>query len=340
MLAADHERIVLSCIADGAKEFQSLNARFQETKRLRNREPPNAQGSSDASFTFGRSLVIGSFGTVDEVLEETTNEVYARKNIRLPSDRSAANLRITEVQDEVKAMQQLHHLHIANLAFWLKLPEMCSIFMQPVADFDLRCYLEECIRRGYPQEELGKILPWFGCLLEALAFAHRRRIIHRDIKPSNILIKDHHVYLADFGSARAFTSLETSKTSIYYKCGTPVYLVPEVSRGRQADVFSLGCVFSEMLSVYSRRSLKAFQRYRENTGDEYSPFAFRGNPHKVYSWLQELNQNQDTKRDYMVWQCKGMLRAEPEGPDGRFTAEQALAFLRNPGLESFRCQHH
>ena len=178
--------------------------------------------------------------------------------------------------------------------------------------------------------------------MDALAFAHRLNITHRDIKPSNILIKDYQVFLADFGSAKTFTLQETSKTSNYYVCGTPVYYAPESKadnpRGRQADVFSLGCVFSEMLTVCCGRSLEAFQDWRQCPDDECGIYAFRANLPKVIAWIKLLSEDSNESwRDVLAWQIPLMLRREPEG---RTTAQAAVTFLMNHRQESLICPNH
>jgi serine/threonine protein kinase len=83
-----------------------------------------------------------------------------------------------------------------------------------------------------------------------------------DIKPANVLVKHYStlgtpygqwkVYLADFGLSRNFVSDDsqtegpTARTARY--CAPEVYLYE--SRGRAADIFSMGCVFAEILTVY------------------------------------------------------------------------------------------
>jgi len=84
-------------------------------------------------------------------------------------------------------------------------------------------------------------------MLEAVAFAHRRRIMHCDIKPENfILFPGKHLRLADFGIAKvARQTLEASGS------GTVGYVAPEQAMGKpsfRSDVFSLGLILYQMFS--------------------------------------------------------------------------------------------
>jgi serine/threonine-protein kinase len=84
-------------------------------------------------------------------------------------------------------------------------------------------------------------------MIEAVAFAHRKRILHGDIKPENfILFPGKRLRLADFGIAKvARRTLEASGS------GTVGYVAPEQAMGKpslRSDVFSLGLIMYRMFS--------------------------------------------------------------------------------------------
>ena len=104
-----------------------------------------------------------------------------------------------------------------------------------------------------PAESL-KIVPQ---LCDALQYAHEEGIVHRDIKPENILLdKKGRVKIADFGLAKLVGAAPANYTLTGSRqvMGTPHYMAPEQMEKPQtvdhrADIYSLGVVFYEMLTV-------------------------------------------------------------------------------------------
>jgi hypothetical protein len=87
----------------------------------------------------------------------------------------------------------------------------------------------------------------------ALAAAHRMRVIHRDLKPNNILIHPAgRPVLVDFGLARDEDQLNLTRSG--EQIGTPAYMAPEQAKGHRqidnrVDVYGLGAVLYEMLTL-------------------------------------------------------------------------------------------
>ncbi|KAL8917142.1 MAG: hypothetical protein Q9208_008111 [Pyrenodesmia sp. 3 TL-2023] len=282
-------------------------------------------------FISTKHLGLGSFGEVDHVRESTTNASYARKHIHFDLDGDRREEVVgDEVRNEVAIMQKLRHLHIATVLFYLKEDTAFSIFMLPVADCNLNEFMKSCSAQGYPAGQTKLIYPWFGCLLDALAYAHKLEIRHQDIKPSNILIKNNQPYLTDFGLAKDFADSDNSASDNERMIGTYDYRAPEgrprVRRGRKADVFSLGCLYSEMISVYHGRSAESYLQSRLRAGST----AFRHCLPAVKSWLMDLNSGLEKSKlsEVVIDAILCMVRRDP---GERHSAEQALKYLKPQG---------
>lgn len=89
--------------------------------------------------------------------------------------------------------------------------------------------------------------------LKALKFIHSAGIIHRDLKPSNILINSEaYIKICDFGLARCTTSTSNKDVTMTDYVATRWYRAPEILLGStkyttQADMWSIGCIFGELL---------------------------------------------------------------------------------------------
>lgn len=276
-----------------------------------------------STFISIRPLGSGSFGDVEEVRESTTGAGYARKHIHIAGSGRSPELVEEEVKNEVRVMQKLRHLHIATVLFYLKEETAYSIFMLPVADYNLREYMVTCSKEDYPPRLTKYFHAWIGCLLDALAFAHKLDIKHQDIKPSNVLIKDYQPYLADFGLAKDFAGDDNSISDGSRLLGNAQYRAPEVQpskpRGRKADVFSLGCLYSEMITVWHGKSTEDYRQERQTAGST----AFRDCLTTVQRWLEQLERNK--LNDMVIEGILCMIRSDPRE---RYHARDALKFLK------------
>ncbi|KAF2105344.1 kinase-like domain-containing protein [Lophiotrema nucula] len=290
--------------------------------------------------------------TVDKVL--CRRIALAKKTMRC-----TRTWNITEALREVKHLHKLRHAHIVQLVGSFLQGRNFSILMYPAADFHLGTFLEDTsdMRAQAFQPELDVELTQrdhflndaFACLSNAIAHVHAQTTKHMDIKPANILVRRDNapdllptwrIYLADFGLSRSFADQDHSQTDGPI-ARTPKYCAPEVyeyeSRGRSADIFSLGCVFLEILTVLCASSVQEFADFRsEGSGDE----SFRANLKKTREWVEvQLRKNRPPGLSEF------MLRMVSLAPAKRPAAADLDAFFNSQdrfylfGYSSVGCDH-
>jgi len=86
-------------------------------------------------------------------------------------------------------------------------------------------------------------------LCDGLQHLHQLKIVHRDLKPSNIYIVNGHVVLNDFDIAKPINETKRKDTHLFGSLG---YASPEQYgfsySDHRSDIYTLGILFSEMLS--------------------------------------------------------------------------------------------
>lgn len=131
----------------------------------------------------------------------------------------------------------IYDIGIANNALYIS--------MEYVQGGDLKQRMELPVADDEALDILAKVS-------SALNEAHKHGIVHRDVKPANILFRDPHTpLLTDFGIAKQVdTEKDLTSTGIFL--GSPNYVSPEQADGvridGRADIYSLGCIFYEMLT--------------------------------------------------------------------------------------------
>ena len=253
-------------------------------------------------FIYVENVGSGGFSIVNSVeraanTAEASNKTYAQKIFRIPNDgRRDEYLRM--IQNEIDVIRKLKHPHIIHIVCTYQELKNFAIILSPLADEDLESFLYRQNTDGSEPLDKDMITGWFYCLAKSLAYIHSHGVRHKDIKPRNILIKAGKLYFTDFGSSRIFASELTSSTEGYFIGGnTKMYSAPEVMnnarRSRSADIFSLGCVFTEMATILDGRRLTDYYDFRvrgEPDGYTGETHVYWKNLGKVDEWLEAPSQ--------------------------------------------------
>ena len=204
-----------------------------------------------------KNLGSGGFGLVDQVRHTTTGKIYARKTIRLRLSQDHDGV-LYSFWNEIEIMRHLsgHHHIVRCVASYICRPEL-GLILDHVADFGSLADLLQEIREGRQLVDVWRPILWrsFGCCAGALAFIHRKGIRHKDIKPENLLVHQGKIVFADFGVSLDGSDLESVTTTGIPDGFSRRYCPPEVvartpgPRNTKSDVFSLGCVYTEITST-------------------------------------------------------------------------------------------
>ncbi|CAB3235096.1 unnamed protein product [Arctia plantaginis] len=201
------------------------------------------------SFKWQRGLKIGagSFGKVYTIVNTESGQLLAMKELSVGAgDRRA----LQRAANELRVLEGVLHPHLVRYYGCELHREEMLIFMELCVEGSLEALVatagalaEPTVRRYSKQ------------LVSAVAELHARSIAHRDIKSGNIFLTNegHCLKLGDFGCAVKIRANTTAPGELQGFVGTQAYMAPEVfmkssGHGRAADIWSLGCVVTEMAS--------------------------------------------------------------------------------------------
>lgn len=227
--------------------------------QLNLQEAPSWGSRSVNCFEKLEQIGEGTYGQVYMAKEIETGEIVALKKIRMDNEREG--FPITAIR-EIKLLKKLQHENVIKLKEIVTSPGPekdeqgksdgnkynGSIYMVfEYMDHDLTGLAEiPGMRFSVPQ-----IKCYMKQLLIGLHYCHINQVLHRDIKGSNLLIDNNGILkLADFGLARSFCSdqngnLTNRVITLWYR--PPELLLGSTKYGPAVDMWSVGCIFAELL---------------------------------------------------------------------------------------------
>ncbi|KAF2439648.1 kinase-like protein [Karstenula rhodostoma CBS 690.94] len=179
---------------------------------------------------------------------------------------------------EVQHLYRAQHAHIVRLVGSYAIGPDLAILTYPCAQWDLEQFMG--FARTAHESTAGcasALRQFFTCTAKVVDFLHSFPIKHMDIKPQNLLVREiptpeaeemhqYKLYFTDFGISKAYESVDecdTESPTSFTRTYAAQEVVIQESRGLSADMFSLGCVYSEMLAAILDASIVAFEPHGE-----------------------------------------------------------------------------
>jgi serine/threonine protein kinase/CHASE2 domain-containing sensor protein len=261
------EHIVRKALAkDPNHRYQSMTELLHELERLK-QQPASSAEQATVVVEATPMILAGRYRILAELGEGGMGKVYQAKDLKLDRTVAIKELRQGILADErararflreASLLAQLNHRNIAMVHDIIEEGNQVFIIMEYIEGERL---LDKIKRGPLPAEEAYQ---YALEVAEALAEAHRRRIIHRDIKSANIMITTGgHAKVLDFGLAKQMAQSPVSETGqtetmaaeltgTRVTFGTPKYMSPEqrltADVDERSDIFSYGVVLCEMLA--------------------------------------------------------------------------------------------
>ncbi|MDN5894412.1 MAG: protein kinase [Nocardioides sp.] len=189
-----------------------------------------------------RQLGSGGMGVVHAAMDLRLNREVALK-VMWPQLADEEGFR-QRFEREAATLARVDSSHIVSIFDHGMQDGVLYIATQYVDGGDLSTLLRE---RGDVSPELATRI--CAQVADALRDAHNAGVVHRDVKPGNVLVRnpqadDPHVYLCDFGIARAQGNRELTATGSV--TGSWAWMAPERMDGdpgnAASDIYALGCM--------------------------------------------------------------------------------------------------
>ena len=270
-------------------------------------------------YLYGRRIGQGAFGKVNLGLNVLTGRVVAIKSFKTtPIEKFRHKMK--KIQYETELMKRFNHKNITKILEVFNDEEYMLIIMEYINGGNLFSFVK---KRRKLSEKMAKFL--FRQIILGIQHIHSKNVVHRDIKLENILIDfDNNVKICDFGIGKV---LENEDELLYDKCGTPMYMAPEIIlanddngyKGFPVDIWSSGITLYIMLSGSLPFNIK-------NKNNNKEDMALNSIKNKNNNFLQNQIVNVKPKEiENISIEAKNLLKGLlNKNPSKRLTCSQIL----------------
>ncbi|KAL6511319.1 hypothetical protein OROMI_034905 [Orobanche minor] len=184
----------------------------------------------------------GTYGVVYKALATKTNEIVAVKEV--PTFKvdgiSSTSLR------EVVILKKLQHENVVRMLDVVCTQKRVYMVLEYL-DINLEKHMSSCLEYS---DDPHVVKVFLYQLLRGIAYCHSHAVMHRDLKPENLLIdlKTKTLKLADFGFARVVRCKTLSLQVMTVDYTPPEILLGSEEYSFSADMWSIGCIFAEMVN--------------------------------------------------------------------------------------------
>ena len=272
-------------------------------------------------YKYGRIIGQGAFGKVNIGLNVLSGRIVAIKSFdKEKLVKNSENMK--KILYESNLMKNLNHPNITKILEMFEDEKYFLIIMEYINGGNLFSFVK---KRKRLSEKTAKFL--FRQIILGIQHIHSKNIVHRDIKLENILIDlNNNIKICDFGISLILNSLSDK---LYDKCGTPMYMAPEILLsnknkgvsylGPPVDIWSAGISLYIMLSgnlPFNIAEISTEIKNGKNINGEYS-----NNILLQYCILNNEPEKIDDISDLAQNLLKRILNKNPKK---RLTCEQIL----------------
>uniref|UniRef100_A0A8C6L4K4 cyclin-dependent kinase n=1 Tax=Nothobranchius furzeri TaxID=105023 RepID=A0A8C6L4K4_NOTFU len=187
----------------------------------------------------------GTYGVVYRAKDKKTDEIVALKRLKMEKEKEG--FPITSLR-EINTILKAQHPNIVTVREIVVGSNMDKIYIvMNYVEHDLKSLMETMKQPFLP----GEVKTLMIQLLRGVRHLHDNWILHRDLKTSNLLLSHKGILkIGDFGLAREYGSPLKPYTPVVV---TLWYRSPELLLGAKeystaVDMWSLGCIFGELLT--------------------------------------------------------------------------------------------